>query len=120
MSKVLSSPHAGNQREDEENPLAKPASPEEMQQFWASAEKDWLAQQDNRPLDPTPLGVHAKRMVANGYDGSGLREKSPAEVLEFINDPRHRSWTEFELSVPQRRYWAAIRSAYRKFLSDRS
>ena len=78
----------------------------------------WLKYQA-KLLDPTPLGVHMMRMLASGYDGTGLN-KSPAEVLAFISNRDLYLFTEGDLTVGQRRLWESIRNAYRQFLTDRS
>lgn len=80
----------------------------------------WLTQQaKSLMLDPTPIGIHMRRMLASGYDGSGLSNKTSAEVLAFISNQDLYLWTEGDLTGGQRRLWESVRHAYRRFLTNR-
>lgn len=63
-------------------------------------------------LDPNPVDMLVDRMLASGWD-CATREKTGDEVRGFFDSIRGLS--ELEMSIPQRRYWGAIKSAYRAF-----
>jgi hypothetical protein len=83
---------------------------QELNKLSHGPSSDW---RDERPPQNAHLGPVARAMLDSGWDFSGLRDKSPSQVREFVEGIETSNVMESMLSGGQLGYWRAIVGRYR-------